>query len=245
MNATLDPALAEARRMYFEECSELLTDAAERLAGLAESLDRSDPEDVNAVFRAVHSAKDGGGAWGLKDVASFAHAYEALLGAIRDGAVPVSSEIVDKLVEANDVLTALIQKAEQDEATDPAAWGGLAEALKAATAGVEPGPQRGTTEPPTEPHTDNSGRPTYRLPSTLDNATAPTVRKALLDAMAGAESIEVLGDEVERVTTLGIQVLVAVSKEIAERGGTFALKNPSPPLVDCLTSLGFRDLIVE
>jgi len=234
----LDPALAEARKMYFEECAELLSEAAERLTNLADTLEATEPEEVNAIFRAVHSAKGGGGAWGLTDLASFAHTYEALLGAVRDGSVGITREIADMLIEANDVLTTLLQNAEQGAATDPSEWSGLADRLKVATIATSASPSLDEPGPVPEPSTG-----IFRLAPILDNATAAEVRTALLNSMIGVDQIEVFGDQVERVTTLGVQVLLSASREMDDRGGAFSLKDSSPILEESLVALGMSELV--
>ena len=218
----------------------MLSDAAERLTNLADTLEATEPEEVNAIFRAVHSAKGGGGAWGLTDLASFAHTFEALLGAVRDGSVGITGEIADMLIEANDVLTTLLQNAEQDAATDPSEWSGLADTLKVATVGAatSPSPDKPEPEPAPEPSTG-----VFRLAPILDNATAVEVRTALLDSMTGVDKIEVFGDQVERVTTLGVQVLLSASREMEGRGGSFSLKDSSPILEECLAALGMSELV--
>jgi len=239
MSAELDPALAAARKMYFEECAELLSDAAERLTHLGDTLEKTDPEEVNAIFRAVHSAKGGGGAWGLTDLASFAHTFEALLGAVRDGSVGISGEIADMLIEANDVLTTLLQNAEQGVQADPSEWSGLADNLKAATAGASAAPASNNTAPELA-----AGPRTcvFKLEPILDNSTAADVRTAILESMADVDKIEIDGQMVERVTTLGVQVLLSAAKEMANRGGSFTLTKSSPLLDESLGALGMSEL---
>ena len=241
MTASMDPALVEARKMYFEECSDLLSDAAERLAGVADTLGETDPEEINAIFRAVHSAKGGGGAWGLKELAAFAHSYESLLGAIREGAVALTDEVTDALIEANDILVTLLQNAEQDIESSELGWEDFAARLKAIVADSV-----GSSIPHGAPeHGGSEPAPRIELPSIFDNATAPNVRDELLGAMASADRLDVVADKVERVTTLGIQVLLSAKKQMDTAGGTFNLIDPSPLLQESLTALGCDDLNSE
>jgi len=243
MTKDLDPALAEARKMYFEECAEMLDDAALRLANLPKSLDQTDAEEINAIFRAVHSAKGGGGAWGLTDLASFAHTFEALLGMIRDGAVKITSEIADLLIEANDILATLLQNAAQNSETDVSEWTDIADALKAA-AGTETPAKAKKPKQKSQPKSKPAAKkkPTvYQLAPIIDNSSAGDLKKSLLDAIGKSSELDIDGANVERVTTLGIQVLLSAADEVASKGGAIHLKNPSPLLKECLGDLGVAD----
>ena len=91
----LDDALAEVRELYFQECSELLADAAVRLSRLKDNLPELNQDEVNAIFRAVHSVKGGGAPWGLTEITGFAHVYESLLGEIREGTTQVTADSVE------------------------------------------------------------------------------------------------------------------------------------------------------
>ena len=63
--------LDEFKATYFDECSELLLELEEQLSAIQEG-DR-DSERLNAVFRAIHSIKGGGGAFGFDGLVKFAH----------------------------------------------------------------------------------------------------------------------------------------------------------------------------
>jgi two-component system chemotaxis sensor kinase CheA len=105
--------LDEFRAVYFEECSELLIELEEQFAAI-ESGDRS-ADRLNAVFRAVHSIKGGGGAFGFTALVSFAHAYESLLDQIRDGRIKLSNAVVALCIRANDVLADFVRAARTGE----------------------------------------------------------------------------------------------------------------------------------
>lgn len=241
LERVMDPALEEVRKMYFEECAELLADAAEKLSDLAETLDETDSEEINAIFRAVHSAKGGGGAWGLTDLASFAHTFETLLGGVRDGSVPITTEIADTLIDANDVLITLLQNAEQDITCDPADWKDLVAEMETAIGGAE-GKQILQDQAKQEVTAENLPV-RHELGPVLDNAKAREIRESLLDCFKQSNSVVVVGSEVERISTLGIQVLVSAALEATERGGSLTLSAPSTPLIDGLATLGLGDTI--
>ena len=71
----------ELKQTFFEETKEGL-EAID--AGLTDIRDGSESDDtVNAVFRAIHSAKGGAGVFGFEDLVKFAHVFETVLDAIR------------------------------------------------------------------------------------------------------------------------------------------------------------------
>ncbi|MEN7538306.1 chemotaxis protein CheA [Aurantiacibacter flavus] len=92
----------DIQAIFFDECEESLQ-AAE--AGLdACKAGTQDGETINAIFRAVHSIKGGAGAFGYEALASYTHVFENLLGDVREGTVPVTSDLVDMLLLALDCL---------------------------------------------------------------------------------------------------------------------------------------------
>ncbi|MBS1165155.1 MAG: CheA signal transduction histidine kinase [Proteobacteria bacterium] len=105
--------LAQFRRTFFEECTELLADLEERLGALVVS--SSDVESLNAIFRAVHSVKAGAGAFGYTVLVGFAHRFEALLDRLRDGKAELDERTLVSLVAAADVFSALVDLARQGE----------------------------------------------------------------------------------------------------------------------------------
>lgn len=105
--------LAQFRRTFFEECTELLADLEERLGALV--VFSSDVESLNAIFRAVHSVKAGAGAFGYTVLVGFAHRFEALLDRLRDGKAELDERTLTVLVAAADVFSALVDLARQGE----------------------------------------------------------------------------------------------------------------------------------
>jgi two-component system chemotaxis sensor kinase CheA len=94
---------------YFEECAELLEAAYGHLAAIDEG--RADNETIHAVFRAIHSIKGGGGAFGFDRMVAFAHALESVLDLLRDGRLALSREIALLLLKSTDILGDLVDAA--------------------------------------------------------------------------------------------------------------------------------------
>ena len=102
------------KKTFFEECSELLDAAYAHLGDLADG--RGDDETMNAIFRAVHSIKGGGGAFGFDRLVAFAHALETLLDLTRSGTVETRPEVVNLLLKSLDSLADLVTAARTGEA---------------------------------------------------------------------------------------------------------------------------------
>jgi len=101
--------LARFRDTYFDECAEMLGVIEGGLLRL--STDDADRETVNAVFRAVHSIKGGGGTFGFTELVKFAHGFETVLDLLRSDRLAASDRLVDVMIRANDVLGALLANA--------------------------------------------------------------------------------------------------------------------------------------
>ena len=102
------------RDIFFQECEDLsdaLTD------GLNEMADGTgDDETVNAVFRAVHSIKGSGGAFGLEDLVGFAHKFETVLDGVRAHRLTADDKLMPVLLRSGDVLIDLIEAARTESA---------------------------------------------------------------------------------------------------------------------------------
>ncbi|WP_026789903.1 chemotaxis protein CheA [Pleomorphomonas oryzae] len=136
--------LAQFRRTFFEECTELLADLEERLGALVAF--SSDVESLNAIFRAVHSVKAGAGAFGYSVLVGFAHRFEALLDRLRDGKVELDERTLAALIAAADVFSALVDLARQSETPADDFGAEVAEELKALLDGAA-APQPTLREP--------------------------------------------------------------------------------------------------
>ncbi|MBY6260558.1 chemotaxis protein CheA [Azospirillum sp. 412522] len=109
--------LSRFKQTYFDESAELLAVAEAGLLRLAPG--EIDMDEVNAIFRAVHSIKGGGGAFGFNDLVAFAHEFETVMDGVRNAEIPVTTRLVDTLIRANDVLARLLAHA-ADETEAPA-----------------------------------------------------------------------------------------------------------------------------
>lgn len=99
---------------YFNECFELLSSMEEKLLGIDLSVG-ADLEELNAIFRCIHSIKGGGGAFGLDEIVGFTHIAEALLDVMRDGKVPATQGAIDALLRSVDVTSQMIRLAKENK----------------------------------------------------------------------------------------------------------------------------------
>ncbi|MCK9907770.1 chemotaxis protein CheA [Microbacteriaceae bacterium K1510] len=131
--------LDQLKNTFFDECSEALQQIEGGLTDIRQG--NGSDDTINAVFRSVHSVKGGAGIFGFDSLVGFAHVFETVLDAMRDGSLAPSPDIVDVLLPANDVLTDLISMSRAGEAI-PANYGhesrAALERLLGKTEGDEP-----------------------------------------------------------------------------------------------------------
>ena len=73
----------------------------------------------------------------------------------------------------------------------------------------------------------------------LDARLVPALHGAMGDAIAMGDHLSLDGSEVERVSTMAVQVIVAGGHAMETQGGRFTLQSPSPTLMEGLADLGF------
>ena len=131
--------LQQFKQTYFEESGEFLGVAETGLLRLTPG--NVDMEEINAIFRAVHSIKGGGGAFGFKYLVAFAHEFETVMDGVRNSTIAITDELVDILIRANDVLGQLLSHA-RDNTKPPAGFAAdVVEALKRFAAAAEEAPE--------------------------------------------------------------------------------------------------------
>ncbi|MBK8751448.1 MAG: chemotaxis protein CheA [Candidatus Competibacteraceae bacterium] len=152
-----------------------------------------DMEQINTIFRAVHSIKGGSGTFGFQDLTAFAHVMETLLDRMRQGQMDVTSEAVNTLLESVDCLREMLVAARAGAAVDNDRVEHLRERLHlllnqvnvaVSEHTVSPSPVSPTTTPPTgwrinfQPHSDlmHNGNDPVRLFRELSTLGELTVR---------------------------------------------------------------------
>ncbi len=128
----MDPMDA-IRTTFFIECDELLAQLEEGLMAMEQG--SADSETINSVFRAVHSVKGGGGAFGLDPLVRFSHVFETLLDQIRSSQVEATEAVVATLLRAADMLADHVSAARDGGGVDEARSEQIAAAIMSHTIG--------------------------------------------------------------------------------------------------------------
>jgi chemosensory pili system protein ChpA (sensor histidine kinase/response regulator) len=104
---------AEILEFFVPEAEEHLQAVTECLLALEAN---PNSEDINRLFRAMHTIKGSAAQVGLQRIALVAHRAEDLIGRLRDGVLRPSAEIVDLCLESADTLKKFLYRQWPDEA---------------------------------------------------------------------------------------------------------------------------------
>ncbi|MEO8655806.1 MAG: Hpt domain-containing protein, partial [Ramlibacter sp.] len=111
------------RAIFFEEAQEHLAGTEAILLRL--DTDAPSPDDLNAIFRAVHSIKGSAAMLGFDEIAALTHVLENLLDLLRKGERTIDRADVDAMLEAGDIVKSqvahhrgLIEKAPDGSAVE-------------------------------------------------------------------------------------------------------------------------------
>jgi two-component system chemotaxis sensor kinase CheA len=121
-------AMAAIKQTFFQECEEQLGELETGLLLIQDG--DSDPETVNAVFRAVHSIEGGASAFNLDELVHFAHVFESALDHLRAGRLAASGEVLKTMLRAADMLADVVRAA-RGGSTDTVRRDALAMELRA------------------------------------------------------------------------------------------------------------------
>jgi two-component system chemotaxis sensor kinase CheA len=127
---------ARAQEELFAEAQELV-DAAERHVAALEGGDlrrAADAEQLQELFRAVHTLKGISGLFGISAITGFAHVLEDLLDALRFGRVRLDAGVHALLDDATVALRQRVAAMRAGDAPDDDAFGRLLERLRAGAA---------------------------------------------------------------------------------------------------------------
>ncbi|GEO85538.1 MULTISPECIES: chemotaxis protein CheA [Alphaproteobacteria] len=93
--------------VFLTEAAELLEQIEIGLLDLTHRLD--DKDQIDAVFRGLHTLKGSGAMFGFDALAAFTHHCETAFDRVRKGDVPASQELVAAVLAAQDHMRALIE----------------------------------------------------------------------------------------------------------------------------------------
>jgi chemosensory pili system protein ChpA (sensor histidine kinase/response regulator) len=87
-----------------EEHLQIVSDCLLSLEG------NNNPEEINRLFRAIHTVKGSAAQVGLRRLGSIAHRVEDLIGSLRDGELEPSPALVDLCLESVDILRKTLRR---------------------------------------------------------------------------------------------------------------------------------------
>jgi two-component system, chemotaxis family, sensor kinase CheA len=172
-----------------------LSEGEEQLELLSQDLLRleqegdSNSELLQEIFRAAHTLKGSSGAIGHTRMAKLTHAVETVLDQVRHHTLPVTTRIIDLLLQSLDALRVLLEEVttlvESDVAIDD-----LAAALNAIAAGEAPAP---ASAPAAAPRAAPAAAPPATTPSGLFEVQASISPECLLPAVRALQILLAAG----------------------------------------------------
>ncbi len=106
--------LEQFKQKYLDEVNDLLNEMEGAMLQLEQN--PSSEEDINQVFRVMHTIKGTSGMYDFKDVEKITHDVETIYGKIRDNHLSVSKEVSAITLECIDLLRQLLnQPGDNDE----------------------------------------------------------------------------------------------------------------------------------
>ena len=105
--AQADYDLTQFYQVFFEEAGDNLDNFEQLLLGL--DVQAPADETLHAIFRCAHSVKGGAATFGFADIAALTHAMETLLDRLRRHEQRPTTAMVDTLLQAGDMLRALLR----------------------------------------------------------------------------------------------------------------------------------------
>jgi two-component system chemotaxis sensor kinase CheA len=190
--------------VFRTEAAECLEQIETGLLDLTRSLD--DRDQIDAVFRGLHTLKGSGAMFGFDALAAFTHHCETAFDRVRKGDVPATQELVSAVLSAQDHMRALLETPNGDhDATSTALLDNLHRAVNGAGA-PSPSAVASSAPAPTAPKAAKTmglreWRIRFRLPvNAMANGTNPL---GLLDEMRELGECKIIAD-VSRVPDIAV-----------------------------------------
>lgn len=191
-----DNEMAEILESFIIETREIFERLGQDLITLEKGA--ADNELLNTIFRAVHTVKGTSSFLGLEQMTSLAHVFEDVLNKLRKGEITVSSDKMDVMFEAYDIMKDLLARIEArnlakiDISSITARLrvigqvGMAAPDVPAVPATPAPAPVASAPAPADEPPAASPELPIAELAPEAPVAAAPAAAKAAPAAQAAA-----------------------------------------------------------
>ena len=112
---------------FLTETTELLEKLDDDLVALEKASD--DPELLNRIFRSIHTVKGASSFLGFDLLVKVTHKTEDVLNRLRKGEIPVTSEIMDVILEVTDLVKLLVSDIKAGEIQEREIDGAIAKLL--------------------------------------------------------------------------------------------------------------------
>ena len=175
---------------FLLEATEILDQLGEQLVDLEQQPD--DSELLNAIFRGFHTVKGGAGFLGITALVETCHRAEDVFNVLRQGQRRVTSELMDAILQALDVVNGMMASVRDGGMPAPADRTLIACLETLALPETDAAPPAATPEPPPVPAVNPASEP----PPSVSDAAAPVLApdgdeitedefEALLDQLHG------------------------------------------------------------
>jgi two-component system, chemotaxis family, sensor kinase CheA len=134
MANTLDNEMKEIMESFIVESNEILEKLGQDLMALEK--DSKNSELHNVIFRAVHTIKGTSSFLGFDRMTQLSHKFEDVLNKIRKGELTVTSDKMDVMFEAYDLLKDILRSIESGAGDTTVQIDAAAEKLKQIAAGT-------------------------------------------------------------------------------------------------------------
>lgn len=101
------------RNAFYEEAEELLQEIEDCILEMDHT--GSAKENIDGLFRYVHTLKGSSAAMQINDMAKLTHQLEDVLGMVRDGKLDIGQEMIDVMLHILDELKTRVMKHKVDE----------------------------------------------------------------------------------------------------------------------------------
>ena len=183
-----------------EEHLQIVSDCLLSLEG------NNNPEEINRLFRAIHTVKGSAAQVGLRRLGSIAHRVEDLIGRLRDGELEPSPALVDLCLESVDVLRKTLRRE----------WPGDVEmragvdSLLGKIAQYAP-PEVEEEEPPAESKSVEEAQPVGPV---TDKSSAKPTASAQKQAAAAAKSVRIALGRLDRMMNTVGELVISRTKMV-------------------------------
>jgi two-component system, chemotaxis family, sensor kinase CheA len=110
--------MSDTNNPFLEEAYELIAELENALLELEENPD--DMDLIGRVFRAMHTIKGSGAMFGYENIAEFTHELETAFDLVREGKLPVTTDLVNLSLSARDQIKAMLDASVSGDSVDDA-----------------------------------------------------------------------------------------------------------------------------